>query len=54
MSLRLLRLLLVEDSEDDAILLLRELRRGGYDVSHVRVETREAMEQALGAAHSPR
>jgi signal transduction histidine kinase len=49
MSARPLRLLLVEDSEDDAVLLLRELWRSGYDVSHVRVETREAMEQALAA-----
>ena len=28
-----LRLLIVEDSEDDAELLLRELRRGGFDVT---------------------
>jgi signal transduction histidine kinase len=42
-----LRLLLVEDSEDDAVLLLRELRRSGYDVSHTRVETREELEPAL-------
>ena len=26
----ILRVLLVEDSENDAMLLLRELRRGGY------------------------
>ncbi len=26
-----LRVLIVEDSEDDALLLMRELRRGGYD-----------------------
>ncbi|MDY7228254.1 response regulator [Hyalangium rubrum] len=44
-----LRLLLVEDSEDDAMALLRELRRSGYDVSHTRVETREGLERALGA-----
>jgi signal transduction histidine kinase len=43
----LLRLLLVEDSEEDAKLVLRELRRGGYEVSHCRVETREALERAL-------
>ena len=30
-------------------LLLRELRRSGYDVSHTRVETREELERALGA-----
>ncbi len=49
MIARPLRLLLVEDSEDDAALLLRELRRSGYDISHTRVETREALERALDA-----
>jgi len=44
---KLLRALLVEDSEDDAQLLLRELRRQGYRVEHERVETREAMALAL-------
>jgi PAS domain S-box-containing protein len=44
-----LRVLLVEDSEDDALLLLRELRRGGYDVVLERVDTAGAMEAALGA-----
>ncbi|HVV85392.1 MAG TPA: response regulator [Kofleriaceae bacterium] len=42
-----LRALLVEDLEEDAILVLRELRRGGYDVTHERVETPEALEAAL-------
>jgi len=42
-----LRALVVEDSEDDTLLLLRELRRGGYDVSHQRVEVRETMQAAL-------
>lgn len=42
-----LRVLIVEDSEDDALLLLRELRRGGYEPEHVRVDTAEAMEAAL-------
>ncbi|ATB28784.1 hybrid sensor histidine kinase/response regulator [Melittangium boletus] len=42
-----LRLLLVEDSEDDALLVLRELRRGGHDVTATRVETAEALTQAL-------
>jgi PAS domain S-box-containing protein len=42
-----LRVLLVEDYEDDALLLLRELRRGGYDPIHERVDTAEAMEAAL-------
>ena len=42
-----LRVLLVEDSEDDALLILRELRRGGYEPEYERVETSEAMERAL-------
>jgi len=41
------RVLLVEDSEDDAALLLRELRHGGYDVSYERVDTPDAMSAAL-------
>ncbi|HEX2109614.1 MAG TPA: PAS domain S-box protein, partial [Rubrobacteraceae bacterium] len=42
-----LRVLIVEDSEEDALLLLRELRRGGYEPFHERVDTPEAMRQAL-------
>ena len=42
-----LRVLLVEDSVDDALLLLRELKRGGYEVLHERVDTAEAMRAAL-------
>src|ERR1051325_6129655 len=42
-----LRVLLVEDSEDDAALLLRELRKGRYEPVHLRVETKEAMLAAL-------
>ena len=44
-----LRALIVEDSADDTELLLRELKRGGYDPIHVRVETPEAMEAELSA-----
>src|SRR3990172_4461328 len=40
-------LLIIEDSEDDALLLLRELRRGGYGPVFERVETPEAMRSAL-------
>jgi hypothetical protein len=46
------RLLLVEDSENDAMLLLRELRRGGYEPSHERVYTPEGMERALVKAEA--
>jgi len=42
-----LRVLVIEDSEDDALLLLRELRRGGYDPEHLRIETAEQMQEAL-------
>src|SRR5918994_4318111 len=42
-----LKVLLVEDSEDDALLLLRMLRRGGYDPTWERVDTAAAMEEAL-------
>jgi two-component system sensor histidine kinase UhpB len=42
-----LRLLLIEDSEDDAILLLRTLKKVGYEFDHERVETPEAMQAAL-------
>jgi len=44
----LLHLLVVEDSEDDAELILREVRRGGYAVEFERVETKSDMQQALG------
>jgi PAS domain S-box-containing protein len=42
-----LKILIVEDAEDDCVLLLRELRRVGYDPVHERVETPEAMRAAL-------
>jgi signal transduction histidine kinase len=42
-----LRLLLVEDVEDDALLLVRELRKGGYDSYHMRVETPQELKAAL-------
>jgi PAS domain S-box-containing protein len=42
-----LKILIVEDSEEDALLLLMELRRNGYEPDFERVETREAMKAAL-------
>src|SRR3712207_3916521 len=42
-----LRVLLVEDSENDALLLLRELKRGGYEPLSKRVDTAWEMEEAL-------
>jgi PAS domain S-box-containing protein len=42
-----LRLLLVEDSVDDAELVVHALEQGGYAVVHERVETAGAMQAAL-------
>jgi DNA-binding NtrC family response regulator len=42
-----LRVLLVEDSETDAELLLHELAHGGYAVAATRVDTADAMQAAL-------
>jgi diguanylate cyclase (GGDEF)-like protein len=44
---KLLRTLIVEDSENDAELLLRDLRRAGYEIIHERVESAEALRAAL-------
>lgn len=46
---RVLNLLLVEDSEDDEFLLLRALKKSGYQVRHQRVQSAEEMRVALGA-----
>jgi diguanylate cyclase (GGDEF)-like protein/PAS domain S-box-containing protein len=42
-----LRILMIEDSEDDAALLVRELRRNGYDPTFERVDTPQSMTAAL-------
>ena len=42
-----LHVLMVEDSEDDALLIIRELKKGGYNPVHERVETAAAMKKAL-------
>lgn len=42
-----LRVLVVEDSEDDAFLIVRTLQRAGYAVTHQRVETATTMTAAL-------
>jgi len=44
---RELRLLLVEDNEDDALLLIEALREGGFAVQHRRVETEASFRVAL-------
>ena len=42
-----LRVLIVEDSESDALLIIRELKKGGYNPVHERVETAAVMKKAL-------
>ena len=42
-----LRVLIAEDSEDDALLLVRELKRGGYEPAYERVASAAAMAAAL-------
>ncbi len=42
-----LRVLVVEDSQDDALLTIRELQRGGYDPVWRRVDTQKALRDAL-------
>ena len=44
-----LRVLLVEDAEPDAYLVLHALRAGGFAPEHQRVDTPEAMTAALGS-----
>ncbi len=43
----LLRVLFVEDSDDDMQLMIREIQKGGYDLEWDRVDTRAAMQAAL-------
>ena len=42
-----IKVLIVEDSEDDAILALRALHRGGFDPTHQRVQTAADLQGAL-------
>ena len=42
-----LKVMLVEDSEEDSWLILRELERGGYLVEHLRIDGAAAMRRAL-------
>ena len=42
-----IRVLIIEDSEDDALLTLRELKKGGYDIEHAVVAGPAALKEAL-------
>jgi len=46
-----IRILIVEDSEDDMVLVMHELRRGGYEPFFERVERAESMAASLGKGH---
>jgi CheY-like chemotaxis protein len=41
------RVLMVEDSVDNALLIIRELKKSDYNPLHERVETAAAMKKAL-------
>lgn len=45
--INLLKLLLIEDNEDDAHLILHELKKHGYEVEFERIETAEKLLSAL-------
>ncbi len=47
MTLRTLRLLLIDDSDEDALLVLRELKRAGYEVQSRQVCTAQGVREAL-------
>ncbi|MGB5233273.1 MAG: ATP-binding protein, partial [Desulfoprunum sp.] len=51
MTTRNLRLLLIEDSEDDALLAVEEVCKGGYAPDCTRVDTPQAVEAALESDH---
>ena len=42
-----LRVLIVEDREDDALLFIRELQKNDYEVNFRRVETKESLTESL-------
>ncbi len=46
-----LNLLIVDDCEDDALLLVRQLRKADYEPQYIRVETAHDLEQALESHH---
>ena len=44
---KLLRTLMIDDSEDDVLLTIRELKKGGYQPVYERIETAADMKKAL-------
>ncbi len=43
-----LKVIIVEDSEDDLILMLRALKKAGYEPCYTMVETHDGLREALG------
>ena len=41
--------LIIEDSEDDAVIVLRELKQGGYDINFERVDNHSALQASLAS-----
>jgi signal transduction histidine kinase/CheY-like chemotaxis protein len=44
---KILQILIVEDSEDDALLMLFQIKKGGYEIEYTLVDTAEKMKTAL-------
>ncbi len=42
-----LKALLIEDSDDDATLIVHELEHGGFEVNYERIDTSDEIEKAL-------
>src|SRR5208337_88463 len=42
-----LQVLMIDDSENDVLLIIRQLKKGGYNPVYERVETAAAMKKAL-------
>ncbi|MCI0532300.1 MAG: response regulator, partial [candidate division Zixibacteria bacterium] len=42
-----IKVLIVEDSQEDFLLILREFKQAGYEILHQRVDTAEELKQAL-------
>ena len=42
-----LRVIIIEDNDDDALIMLRELRRGGFEPEHIQVQTPDEFQSAL-------
>ncbi len=45
------RILMIEDSEEDAMLIVNELKKDGYNPVYERVETASSMKEALSKKH---